>query len=77
MRTRIFKNGNSLAIRLPAELAMPEGEVEIERRDDEIVIRPIKTNLSAAWEAFNMFSDDFMTEGREQPSLQERRFDLG
>ena len=76
MRTRIFKNGNSLAVRLPAELALPEGEVEIERRGDELIIRPIETNLLNAWEALCLFSDDFMREGREQPPQQERQLDF-
>ena len=72
MRTRIFKNGNSLAVRLPSELALPEGEVEIERHGNELVIRPIATNLIGAWEALCSFSDDFMSEGRDQPPMQER-----
>jgi antitoxin VapB len=76
MLTRIFKNGNSMAVRLPAELALPEGEVEIERHGDELVIRPIATNLLSAWEALGLFSDDFMAEGRQQPELQERPVDF-
>ena len=72
MLTRIFKNGNSLAVRLPAELALPEGEVEIVRHGNELIIRPVETNLLGAWDALCSFSDDFMTEGREQPPVQER-----
>ncbi|QBQ56656.1 antitoxin [Nitrosococcus wardiae] len=72
MLTRVFKNGNSLAVRLPAEFALPEGEVEIVRHGNELIIRPVEKNLLGAWEALCSFSDDFMSEGREQPPLQER-----
>ena len=76
MRTRVFKNGNSLAVRLPSELALPEGEVEIERRGNELIIRPVESTLIGVWEALCSFSDDFMIEGREQPPIQERQFDF-
>jgi antitoxin VapB len=64
MLTRTFRSGNSLAVRLPAVLALPEGEVEI--------VRPVETNLLGAWDTLCSFSDDFMAEGREQPPVQER-----
>ena len=40
--TRIFKNGNSQAVRIPADLAYERTdiELEIEREGDEIRIRP-------------------------------------
>lgn len=41
-KTRVFKSGNSLAVRLPKELAFPDGtEVEITRSEDgAVVLRP-------------------------------------
>lgn len=40
--TRAFKNGNSQAVRIPADLAYErtDMELEIEREGDEIRIRP-------------------------------------
>ncbi len=40
--TKIFRNGNSQAVRIPAELAYERSdlEVEIERVGDELHIRP-------------------------------------
>ena len=67
MRTRVFKNGNSLAVRLPAEYALPEGEVEIIRRDGELIIRPVEDNLLKAWETLCSLSDDFSVEPRPGP----------
>jgi antitoxin VapB len=37
--TRIFKSGNSQAVRLPKDLRFNVGEVEILRRRGEIVLR--------------------------------------
>lgn len=42
MITRVFKSGNSQAVRIPKEYLMPEGEVEICKRGDELIIRPLK-----------------------------------
>ncbi|MEZ5495039.1 MAG: type II toxin-antitoxin system VapB family antitoxin [Pseudomonadales bacterium] len=67
MQTRVFKSGNSQAVRIPKELNFPDGlqDVEVERRGDELVIRPLRqqklTNLRSKLEAF---SADFMIGGR-------------
>ena len=37
---RVFKSGNSQAVRLPKEFRIDAKEVEILRRGDEIVLRP-------------------------------------
>ena len=68
MLTRIFKSGNSLAIRIPKELAIGEAseEVEIERVGNTLVVRPVKAkSLAGIGEVFAMFSPDFMAQGRE------------
>lgn len=64
--TRIFKNGNSQAVRIPAELAYDRSDldVEIERVGDEIRIRPARRSLAGALDKFAHFSDDFMAAGR-------------
>lgn len=68
MRTRIFKSGNSLAVRIPKELAIAgvSEEVEIERVGNTLVLRPARRkSLAGVGEIFAMFSPDFMSEGRE------------
>lgn len=42
MITRVFKSGNSQAVRIPKELYLPEGDVEILKRGDELIIRLLK-----------------------------------
>lgn len=64
--TRIFKNGNSQAVRIPSELAYDRNdiELEIERVGDEIRIRPASKKLTEVLAKFGQFSHDFMSEGR-------------
>ena len=64
--SRVFKNGNSQAVRIPAELAYERSDldVEIERIGDELRIRPARRSLAGVLEKFAKFSADFMAEGR-------------
>jgi len=73
--TRVFKSGNSQAVRIPKEFQLDVDEVEIFRRDDELVIRPLKNNLLEAVEILTSLPDDFMAEGRNDLPPQERDFD--
>jgi antitoxin VapB len=75
MLTRVFKSGNSLAVRIPKELAIVEAsqDVEIERIGNTLVLRPVvKRKLTGLAEAFAMFTPDFMAEGREFHEQKER-----
>ena len=69
---KIFKSGNSQAVRLPKELQFDVSEVEIFRRGDEIVLRKKPQNLTRVFELLAEMSEDFMANGRPQPSMQER-----
>ncbi len=42
MKAKVFKSGNSLAVRIPRELGPREGEVVIERVGDRWIVEPIK-----------------------------------
>lgn len=75
MLTRIFKSGNSLAVRIPKELAIAGAseEVEIERVGNALVLRPVRQkSLAGVGEIFAMFSPDFMPEGRGFHEERER-----
>lgn len=73
-RTRIFRNGNSQAIRIPAELAYDrlDLELEIERVGDELRIRPARRRLGGVLKRFAAFGPGFMPRGREQEPETER-----
>ena len=69
--TRIFRNGNSLAVRIPAQLAFGEtDEVEIERVGDELRIRPVRRSLAGLAAAFAAFPSDFLAAARDQEQAE-------
>lgn len=72
--TRVFKNGNSQAVRIPADLAYErtDMELEIEREGDEIRIRPARRSLSGVLTKFARFSPSFMADGRGDQEQAER-----
>ena len=72
--TRIFKSGNSQAVRIPSDLAYSRNdiELEIERVGDEIRIRPAAKKLTGVLAKFGKFSSDFMQEGRGKNEEAER-----
>ncbi|WP_431064464.1 antitoxin [Methylotuvimicrobium sp.] len=73
--TRVFKSGNSQAVRIPKEFQFDADEVEIFRRGDEVVLRKKPDNLADVMDIFASFSDDFMAEERIDPPPQHRDFD--
>ena len=73
MRTAsVFKSGNSQAVRLPKDFQFDVSEVEIFRRGDEVVLRRVPKNLSAAFDLLAALPEDFMAEGRNDPPPQQR-----
>lgn len=64
--TKLFKNGNSQAVRIPAELAYSSWDIDliIERRGDELRIRPAQRRMGDVLGKLAQFSPDFMSEGR-------------
>ena len=69
---KIFKSGNSQAIRLPKEFRMPGEKVKIFRRGNQIVLEPLEPTWDALFDSLSEFPDDFMQDGRQQPEAQER-----
>ena len=74
--TKLFKNGNSQAVRIPSELAYSDWDIElvIERQGDELRIRPARRRIGDVMAKFSRFSADFMVDGRGQSVDDEREF---
>ena len=70
--TKVFRSGNSQAVRLPKEFQFDVDEVEIYRRGDEVVLRRKLLNLAPAFELLANLPDDFMRGGRIDKPPQER-----
>jgi antitoxin VapB len=69
---RVFKSGNSQAVRLPKEFRFNVDELEIFRRGDEVVLREPSSSAVGIFHALASMSDDFFSEGRDDPPPQER-----
>ena len=69
---KIFKSGNSQAVRLPKEFQFDVSEVQIFRRGDEVVLKKKLLNARRVFELLTELSPDFMKNGRSQPPMQER-----
>lgn len=69
---RVFRSGNSQAVRLPKEFRLATDKVEIFRRGDEVVVREVPVNASAIFDAIASLPDDFMEEGRDDAQPQDR-----
>lgn len=78
LTTRIFKNGNSQAVRIPQEFRIDATQVEISRnKNGDLVIHPLPVDRGAAvLAALNAFDEDFADQleqdYRQQPAMQDR-----
>ena len=70
--TKVFKSGNSQAVRLPKEFQFDVDEVEIYREEDRVILRKKTDNLAEAFELLAGMPEDFFPDGRQQPFGEER-----
>jgi antitoxin VapB len=68
---KLFKNGESQAVRLPKEFRFTGDEVFIKRVGSAVVLLPKSKSWDTLIASLSKFSPDFM-EKREQPPHQER-----
>lgn len=71
MKTKVFKSGNSLAVRLPKGMELPFGTVSIRREGSRIIIEPA---TEEGWpedffESIRISRKDFR---RETPTYREK-----
>ena len=69
---KIFRSGNSQAVRIPKEFQMEGEEVEIQKKGNSLVLRPKKKSWASLVESLKKFTEDFMATGRRQPRIQKR-----
>ncbi len=70
---RVFRSGNSQAVRLPKEFRFDSDEVEIFRRGDEIVLREKARDMQRAYQLLTELPDDFLRDGRNDVPPQRRK----
>ena len=79
MLSRIFKSGNSQAVRIPKELAFDadQQDVEVMRQGEALVIRAVsQQSLGGVMKAFAAFPQSFMSEGRAINEQSPRAWDV-
>lgn len=72
MTAKLFENGRSQAVRLPKECRFSGSEVAISKIGDIVILVPKENKWSGFLNSLELFSDDFMSDGRKQPKMQER-----
>ena len=72
MTAKVFENGRRQAVRLPKECRFNTDEVAVNRIGDIVLLMPKTNKWSSFMQAIDMFSDDFMQDGRDGKLEQER-----
>ena len=72
MTAKVFENGRSQVVRLPKECRFNTDEVAVNRIGDIVLLMPKTNKWSSFMQAIDMFSDDFMQDGRDGKLEQER-----
>lgn len=68
---KLFKNGQSQAVRLPKEFRFEGDHVFIKKEGNIVLLIPEKKRWDSLIKSLEKFSDDFMVE-RSQPEKQKR-----
>jgi len=72
MKTKVFRSGNSQAVRLPIEFHLDVREVEIFKRGKELVLRPTVKSWEYYCKHGRRFTEDFPDQ-IEDRQAEERR----
>jgi antitoxin VapB len=70
---RVFRSGNSQAVRLPKEFRFKGKEVEIFRRDNEIVLREKSRDMRRALELIMELPEDVLLAAAEDDGPPQKR----
>ena len=72
LTAKVFENGRSQAVRLPKEYRFSSDEVMVSRIGEIVFLLPKNSKWESFMEAVDMFSEDFMEDGRPSQGVQER-----
>lgn len=70
---KLFQNGKSQAVRLPKEFRFEGEKVYIRKVGSTVVLIPFDDPWRPFFEGLEMFTDDFMADGRQQPAESDVR----
>ncbi len=70
--TKVFKSGNSMAVRLPKDCQLSGDTVEIVKKGSTIILREIPATLGKAFELMEHLPADYYAGGRQDAPVEER-----
>ena len=70
---RVFKSGNSQAVRLPKQFRVKSKEVEIYKRGDEIVLKEKSVRMERAFELIASLPEEVLHIRRGKDRPQKRK----
>ena len=70
---KVFKSGNSQAVRIPREYQVAGKELMINKIGNTIILFPTDDPWKVFRNSMKEFSDDFFADGRKQPAIQKRK----
>jgi len=68
---KLFRNGQSQAVRLPKEFRFQDDYVFIKKSGNAVILIPAKNSWDSLIASLDKFTDDFMGE-RRLPKIQKR-----
>lgn len=72
MTAKVFENGRSQAVRLPKEYRFDSDEVLINKIGQVVLLMPKSEDWESFIRALDMFSKDYMSDGRANQGIQDR-----
>lgn len=69
---KLFENGRSQAVRLPKDYRFTGNEVNVNKIGDVVIIMPKKSKWASFAKAIDMFTDDYLKDGRSLNIKQKR-----
>ena len=72
MTAKVFENGRSQAVRLPKECRFSSDEVMVNKIGDIVMLLPKNSKWDSFMKAIDMFSEDYMENGRADDVVQKR-----
>lgn len=67
---KLFENGRSQAVRLPKDCRFEGSEVLVQRVGSAVLLVPKDQVWEVFMEGISSFSDDFMSDGRDQNAAE-------
>jgi antitoxin VapB len=68
---KLFRNGQSQAVRLPKEFRFEDDHVYVKKSGNIVILIPAHNSWQSLVDSLDKFTDDFMSE-RKQPKTQVR-----